>query len=191
MADSTSPRGGFNLALMLAIIGIGLGGVALYLTLTFDPFDSKVAGKSPFRGALDKYKEEMKTAGGTAKAEMDMHLNRDFRAMIEYQTLFEEKQLKEKSETFKVEKEADFKREPDKDPKAKKNQGSGEFKILFVTFKEDGEDKKELMVMEKHALESSTGSAEKRELWKRNHSLSSAEVGSKNKDLAAEMDKWK
>lgn len=190
MADSTSPRGGFNFALMLAIIGIGLGGVALYLTLTFDPFDSNVAGKG-FKGALDKYKEELKTAGGTAKAEIDMQLNRDFRAMIEYQTLFEQKQLKEKSDTFKVEKDADFKREPDKDPKAKKNKGSGEFKILFVTFKEDGEDKKELIVMEKYSLASSSESAEKRELWRRSHGLSSAEVGSKNKELADEMDKWK
>jgi hypothetical protein len=190
MSDSTSPRSGFNVSLILSIIGIGLGGVALYLELTSDPFEPRGSG-SPFRNALDRYQEELKTPGGTAKAELDMQLNRDIRAQTEYRTLFEEKQLKEKTESFKIEKDERFTREPNKDPKAKKDKGTGtgEFSILFATYKEDNADKKELIVMEKFTIPTPDG--KERDLWKRSNALSSAQVGEKNKELAAEMDKWK
>jgi hypothetical protein len=189
MADSTSPRSGFNFSLILSIIALGIGGFALYLALTFDPFEPRFSSENPFKGALNGYKEDLKTAAGTAKAEIDMRVNRDFRAQIEYATLFEQEQLKEKSETFKVEKDPDFKLEPNKDPKAKKHKGTGEFKILFATYKEDGVDKKEIIVMEKYVLPGPDG--KERELWKRSNGLTSARVGEKNKELAAEMDKWK
>jgi hypothetical protein len=188
MDPATNPRGGFNFSLMLSIIAVAVGGVALYLQLTTDPLDAR-RGTNPLKGALDRYKEELKTPAGTAKAEIEMVMNRDFRANIEYSTIFEDKQLKEKFESFKVEKDADYKREPPKDPKAKKSKSTGEFKILFVTYKQDGEDKKETIVMEKFLIP--TGEEGKdREMWRRAF-MSSAEIGLTKKELADEMDKWK
>ena len=179
MTDASTPSGpkrGFNVALMLSVVGVILGGFALYLALTADPFEARFSSASHFKSALDKY--DMKTPAGAAKAEVEMQLNRDFRAMIESQVAFDEKRLKEQHETMKVEDEVDFKKEPDK---MDRSRGSGEFKILFISYKQNKEDRKDVVAMEK---------ATEGNLWRRGF-LSSFDVAKTNKDLAAKMDKWK
>jgi hypothetical protein len=179
MEPTSPPRRGFNFALILSVIGVILGGTALFLLLSgvYDP--SQPFGIGSLSGPIGKYK--MDTPEGAAKAEYEMRLNRDRRALTEYETRFDEAALKEKVESFKVEDQSDYKHEKAKDDKSK-GKGSGEFKILFVSYKHDGETKKEVVVMEHYP---------DLKLWKKTTSVNSMEVEKANKDLAKKMTDWK
>ena len=178
--SSTAPRRGFNVALVLSVIGVILGGFAVFASLFMDRNESGFSVRSPFGGSLKKYDEDLKTPAGTYKALMQMERDRDRRALDAYELKFEEKQLDEKLQSFKVESEADYKREAPKDKPAT-NGSSGEFKVLFVSFKQDSKDKKEVVVMEKFTEPN---------LWRPAGGMI-GEIKEKNKEVGKKIDDWK
>lgn len=146
--SSASPRRGFNFALILSVIGVIVGGFALFLALTFDPNQDRL---STLMGGsvLGKYKSDLETPSGTAKALLQMENDGDIRALRAYEMQFRGKLLKEKLETFKVDEEVEFKLPAKKDAKGEVTTPAQEFKVLFVSYKQDSKDVKEVIVMEK------------------------------------------
>ena len=174
--SSTRRRGGLS-PMVIAILALVLAFVALVLALCRDQLQPGFALRNPFGDPLSKY--DFETASGTVKSEMEIELNRDLRAILEHERRFPRKEARERAETLKVEEEVDYKRDDKKD---KKSKGSGEFKILFVSFKSDGETRKEIYAMQKDSDNNQ---------WKRDYGLTSFQVREKNKELADKMDKWK
>src|SRR6202030_3838537 len=107
------------------------------------------------------------------KSQMQMELNRDFRARLEFESRMDTQDLQERFDTFKVEKEVSYQR--DKKEKKRLRDGTGEFMILFVTFQRKGETSREVVTMEKNA----SG------IWTRGY-LSVYDVRPTNKELADE-----
>lgn len=175
MNRSTRRRGG-ACPMILGVLSLLIALAALVIALCRDPMQPGLTLRHPFN-PLSGY--DVESAGGAAKAQLEMRLKNDIRAGLELERRSKDKQLEEKFNTFEIKEEAGYNRE--KDPKAKKGADTGEFKILFVTFKEDGEERKDLVVMEK----------QESGLWRNAFGLDSMEVAGKNKELAEKMDKWK
>ncbi|MCE9532934.1 MAG: hypothetical protein K8T89_17690 [Planctomycetes bacterium] len=175
MILSSTRRPGAGAPMMLTIVAIVLAFIALVIALCRDPLQPGFSLRNPFGDPLSSY--DFDSAAGTAKSELQIELKRDMKAMMEYRSRFDKKEIEEKVNSFKVESEDDFKRE--KDPKDKKSKGTGDYKILFVSYKQDGEERKEVMVMEKDV----SG------LWRRSF-LSAFDVSPKNEALGKKMNEW-
>jgi len=161
--------------MVLGVVALIIALAALVIALCRDPMQSGLALRNPFN-PLGGY--DVETAAGAAKSQLEMRMKNDVRAFAEMERRMKDKQLEEKVSTFRVESEADFKRDK-KDDADKKSPWTGECKILFVTYKDDGKDKKEVYSMEKH----NSG------MWDR-RGPSSFEVGTTNKELQKKMDDW-
>jgi hypothetical protein len=148
-----------------------------------------------FSSPVSRY--DFTTPAAALKSNMNVEYNRDVRAMMEYSRLFEDKELKEKIDTLEIKKEVEVKLpkkvrfgaptggvNPDnptgKNTKEKKPEKMREIKLLFVTYKEDGELQYKVEGFEKHA---DTG------LWKKTY-VSDYELGEVDKPLAKEKSEW-
>jgi len=162
--------------MVLGVVALIIALAALVIALCRDPFQTGIAFCNPFN-ALGGY--DLDTPAGAAKARDLIESKDDIRAQIALQKKFRDsKAVEERTSSFKIESEADFKKEKKTD-KEKKSPWTGEYKVLFVSYKEDGEDQKEVVSVQKH----SNG------LWAR-HPLSSGEVGLTNKELQKKMEEW-
>ena len=172
MTLSSSPRRGA--ANGVAILALILALAALFFALCSDPFKSGFSFKVPFSSGLSGY--DVETPAGMYKSQIEIEVNRDIRAMLELERRFDRKELKEKLDTLKIDSEADFK----VDKKDSKDPFTGEYKILFVSYKRDSKDQKEVVAMEKHR---DSG------LW-RSRGAPLMEINEKNKELAKKIQDW-
>lgn len=168
-------RHGAACPMILGVLGFLLGLAALVIAVCRDPMMPGFSLRNPFGDPLGSY--DFNTASGAYKSEMQARMNRDFKAMMEYENRLDRKRMEEKISSMKVDEEIDYKREAEKG--AKKSKGTGEYKVLLISYKDDGEDMKEVASFEKDP----SG------LWKHAY-LDSYEIRNKNKDLAAKMDKY-
>jgi hypothetical protein len=138
-------------ALVLSLVA--LGGLTYHWFLRSDPL-----GKG-----LSSY--DLSTPTAAAKSMQQIDANMDLKAVIELQRKTKDKKLKEKIDTFEVKKETTWK---DKT-------------LLFITYKEEGKAKYDVVGMEKKGDPG---------VWTRSY-VSDYEVENDNKDLAATMRSWK
>jgi hypothetical protein len=178
---------------IVAVLALLVALAALFLVIFRDPFSPgfKMVW-NPVASPLSRY--DLSTAAAAYKSELQIEINRDFRAAMELSQRLREKELKEMLDTLEVKKEVDLKlperkpgppvasKEPGKDSKATKasDEKTREMKVLFLTFKKDGKVQHKVQVMERHA---DSG------LWKRSL-VSAFEVQGTNDELAKEMREW-
>ena len=107
---------------------------------------------------------DFSTAKNTYLSELKMEQNQDFRAGIEYRHKVRGPKLKERLDSVKIEDEVTWK----------------DYTILFISYKEDGKEKKTIESFKKD---------EKSKLWEHTY-LSSYDVRNENAPLADRMQKW-
>jgi hypothetical protein len=177
----------------IAFLALLIALAALFLAVFRDPFGpvSKM-NWDPAGGGLAQY--DFSTPAAAYKSDLQMRYNADFRAMLEVSRRLQQKELKEQLDTLDIKKEVDVKvpqPEPSdfplpildgKDDKAQAPR-DGKFrdvKLLFLTYKKDGETQHKVEAMERHA---DAG------LWKSTY-VSRHQVEQVNKDLANEIRDW-
>jgi prepilin-type processing-associated H-X9-DG protein len=170
MTISNSPRRGASNAVGVLALLVALA--ALFFALCTDPMKPGFALRMPFSSGMSGY--DFETPAGAYKAQMEIEMNMDIRAMMEFEKRMrmKDKDTKERLDTLKVAKESEY--------KGKKNDEEVEYKILFVEYKNKGKDRKEVVVMQKDKDSS---------LWKRSY-VSEFEVETTNEPLAKEMKDW-
>jgi len=141
-----------TIAIILSSVAIIVAGYNYYLSTARNPWGDSIE-KYELANPLDAY-----------KSLVEMELNKDFLALIQYQSAISYKKNREKLDTLKVQKEREF-------------QGK---KLLFVEYTEAGIPKREVVALEKEA---SSG------YWFSVY-VSSYKVKETNAALAAEMDLW-
>jgi hypothetical protein len=170
MIRSCLPRRGAGNPMAVAVIALVIALLGVVLTLCRDPYKSGFGFSNPFGDGLGGY--DFDSASGAYKAQLEIEQIRDIRANLALQRKLNGKELKERLDTLKVEKEVDFKK--------KEKDKSVDYKVLFISYKQKGEDRKEVVTMTKDA---DAG------IWHRQY-LSSSDVEKDNKDLAREMRDW-
>lgn len=158
-----------------AIVSVLLSATALIVAVCREPLSPGFALRNPLNSPLDDY--QFDTPKNAARSLMQMELNRDFRARLEYESRMDSNDLREQFNTFKVEKEVSFHR--DTKERKRGRDGTGEFAILFVSYERKGEVCKEVVTLEK----------DRSGIWARRY-LSIYDVRASNKALADEMDAW-
>lgn len=151
------------IALVVAVIGLGLA-------LFRDPMKPGFAFSNPFGDGLSGYDFDSPTAA--YKSELEIEKKRDLRAMLALQQKVKDREVQEHIDTLKVEEEVDYKKK-DKDRAV-------EYKVLFTSYKENGQAKKRVVSMEK---DTDTG------IWHRRY-LSPYDVEKDNKELGRKMQGW-
>jgi hypothetical protein len=157
-------------AIVLGVISLIIALAALAVALLRDPFKPGFGVSNPLDDGLGKY--DLKTAAGAYKAQMEIDLNGDLRAVLAIAHRMKNQELKEQIETLKIAKELDYTK------KAKEK--STDYRILFTTYKENGEEQKRLVTMKK---DPESG------FWRRSF-LGSYDVEKDNKELAQQMRDW-
>jgi hypothetical protein len=187
-------RGGAGTTFMagLALV-VALG--ALFLAVFRDPTGPITRMNwDPFGTGLNKY--DYSSAAGAYRSTLRMHYNRDFRALWELERQLGQKEVKEALDTLEIAKEVDLKlpkkghARPSiagvvgpgevKKPDEKTDEKMRELKVLFVTYKEDGEAQYRVEAFEKHPASG---------LWKPYY-FGPFEVESVDKELNKEMQEW-
>lgn len=167
MTIANSPRRGASNA--VAVLALIIALAALFFALCTDPIKPGFAFKVPFSSALSAY--DFESASGAYKSQMQAQMNMDIRAMIELERKVRDKETKEKLDTLKIDSEHDFKSAKNKDEE------EIEYKVLLISYKLKGKDKKEYVAMKK---DKESG------IWTRGF-VSAGEVDATNKDLAKKM----
>lgn len=135
-----------SLSLLVALVALG---VAFF--------------RDPLGSGVSKY--DFSSPRAALESRMKIEMNRDMRAMMELESLFEGKRQKERLDTLEVRKEAEFR---DKT-------------LLFIAYKQDGVYKYSIYGFEKDA---GTG------YWREKY-VSDYDVEKENKELAAEMRRFR
>lgn len=170
MNDSTAPRRGNGLALFALIVALA----ALFFSLCYDPLKPGFGLKVPFSSGLSGYDTD--TASGMYRTELEVRYGIDLRAELELERRLRSKEDKEKLDTLKIEPEIEVKLDRDD-----KDNYTGEVRVLLVSYKQDGKERKDVITMEKHRESG---------LWRR-HEVSLDQIGAKHKDAAKKMDEWR
>jgi hypothetical protein len=181
---------------VLASIALVIALMALFLSIFREPLGPVYRMNwHAFSSPLSGY--DFSTPAAALQSSMKAEYNRDIRAMMEFTRLSEEKELKERIDTLEIKKEVEVKipkkprfspraleldRDKPADKKApdKKPEKMREIKLLFVTYKEDGEPQYKVESLEKHL-----GSG----LWKRTY-VSDYELRDVDKALEKEKQEW-
>jgi hypothetical protein len=158
--ESQPRRRGNAMATVLAALALIVALCALFLAVFRDPFgpvtkmnwnpmntgtDTQFAHDALRADPLARY--DLSNAGSAYKAEQRMRADVDVRAYIELQKKLEPKEIKEKADTLEIKKEVDIEM-PKRGLRPKKDEKST-CKILFTTYKENGEERYEVVLMEK------------------------------------------
>jgi hypothetical protein len=155
-----------------------LSSLALFLVIFHDPLGPIYRMRWNALGlGIGGY--DYSTPSKALHARLEIESNRDVRAALEMSRFFEQKELKEKLDTLKVEKEKIVKL-PERGS-GKKGDKNREVTLLFVTYKKDGEDQYKVEGSEKHKESG---------LWKPLNYVGSYEVRETDEALAKEMEEW-
>jgi hypothetical protein len=136
-----------------------------------------------FHGDLGGY--DFSSAAESYKSQMRVGYNQDDRVMAEFHKRLQppevKEKLKEKLDTLEIKREAGIELKQEKRGSGdKKAEEKREIKILFATYKDDGETRYEVVEMERHP---------KSGLWIITF-VEPAVLQAKDKDLVKDMDDW-
>lgn len=140
-------------------IAITIASVALVISVVVVVIQMRL---NPLGDGIDKY--SFTTPINAYRSTLQMTLNRDILAQIQFNWAIEAKGIQEKLNTLKVAKERAY----------------GGKKLLFIEFEEDGVPKREVVTLEKNA---SSG------FWYQEY-VSTYEVEKHDAKLAAEINNW-
>lgn len=165
---------------VLSFVALVIALLALFLAIFRDPLGPVYRMNwDAFGTGLGGY--DFSTPSAALKSEASMDYKRDFRALMELARRLESDELKERIDTLEIKREVDLKlpkRQPGK-PEAKSGR-IRQIKLLFITYKEQGEAQHKVQGFEKHAASG---------LWKRAF-VGAYEVEETDKALGKEMRDW-
>lgn len=170
MLRSSAARRGAGNPMTIAVIALVIAVIGLFLALFRDQMKPGFGLGNPFGDGLGGY--DFDSPAAALKSEMEIERRRDIRAMLALQQKVKDKETQEHIDTLKVDEEVDYKKK-DKDK-------SSDYKILFTSYKQKGENKKRVVTMEKDA---DSG------IWHRSY-LSPFDVEKDNKELGQKMQNW-
>jgi len=167
---------------VLARFAFAFSLIALFLVLFRDPLGPIYRFNwNAFGSGLEGY--DFSSPSGALKSELKMQANNDFRAAIELSRRLGGRLAKEKFNTLEIKKEVEV-QVPEERRRARLNAKKGgktrPVKLLFITYKRDGESRNSVESFEK---DEDTG------FWKPAHVLS-YEIEDIDKELAKEMRDW-
>jgi hypothetical protein len=175
MLHHSQPRSGGVKPGLLAGLALFFSILALYFSIFRDPMGPIYSvSRDPFGSGLGGY--DFSNASEAYKSQLRIEVNRDIKAAMALEKRLGGKESKERLESTKIEREADFKLEKQGKNKDKTTQ----YKILFISSDEDGERRNRCVAMQ---LDEESG------LWRRRY-MSEFDVEKTDKKLASEMRDW-
>jgi hypothetical protein len=178
---------------VVSVVALVVAVLALFLAVFRDPFGPVYRMNWHVGPPMAGY--DFSTPSAALRSRLKIEAARDVRAMMEYSRLLEMKELNEKLDTLEIKKEVDVNLPKKRrglpplpvDPVSKDDRKAAdqkpekvrEIKLLFVTYKEDGDPQYKVEAFERYP----SG------LWKQTY-VSEYDVKDVDANLAKQMERW-